>query len=277
MPDVHRHRQAELARDADLLLADLHRGRLGTLQRERELHETAGRSAGQLLDLVPSRSFPGPSLELVELPRHRGAVREDGTDRQLDVRADRLLTVLRRVDDVAPVEHRGDAVVQCFGDRGPGRDVHVLRRERDSEVRPNARTQVSQDSVHRDAPERLVPEVPVGVDQAGHDDPARPVDRFGIRVDRGRDGSDDPVLDEDVALTQRSHDRVEAEDRATADEEPSGQVERRSRGGTTGRRMDDGCEPPVWIAASVSMKAGGLSAGSSCRNGPLPDITNHPI
>jgi hypothetical protein len=137
------------------------------------------------------------------------------------MRTNRFLTVLRGVDDVAPVENGGHAVVQGLDDPGPGCDVDVLRGIADRQVRPDVSAEVTQHSVNGNAPDRLVPEVAVGVDQARHDDLTFRVEYLRIGFDVGGNRDDHSLLGEQVPAAKRPHSGIETDDRATPDQETS--------------------------------------------------------
>ncbi len=141
---MHADRQPALTRAVDLPAGCRHRRRLRSLQREREGHPVAGLLHQRRHHATGLRGVGRvrvPPLELRELAAHRGSVREYRADRELAVSADRRLAVLGRVDDVAPVEYGGDAVLQRVDDRGASRDVDVLGREARRQPGPDRRVQ----------------------------------------------------------------------------------------------------------------------------------------
>ena len=141
------------------------------------------------------------------------AVGEDRSDLRLLQAADRLVGVGRRVHDVRPVDERRDARVDALERAPQVAGVHVVgpvvRREL-VEDRPEVG---DQREVRRARPDRRLPRVPMGVDEARDDDVAGRVDR--ARPVRGQvpaDGRDLVVLDQDVGPGQFADLRVLGED-----------------------------------------------------------------
>ena len=123
----------------------------------------------------------------------REAVGEDGPDPRLLQPADGLVGVVRRVHDVRPVDERRDARVDAL-ERAPqvgGVDV----------VRPIVRRELVEDGpevgdqreVGRAGPDRRLPGVAVGVDEARDDDVAGRIDRPRAVGRQVLADGDDPV------------------------------------------------------------------------------------
>src|SRR5690606_16208925 len=117
--------------------------------------------------------------------------------------------VLGSVVDVGPVEEGRDPGVDALEGAGQVRGVDVLgaiqRRERIEDLDEV----VVEGGVGRRAPDRRLPRVAVGVDEAGDDDVAGDVDDLGVgRFQVGADGGDLRAFDEDVAPSQVAQLRV---------------------------------------------------------------------
>jgi hypothetical protein len=219
-PDRH----AELTRGGAVGLRDLHRRHVRPLDREAEGEQPVVAlelAAVELAGVRPRILVLGLALELVQLARHRGAVEEARADADLAQGAHVLLGVLGRIDDVAPVEHRGDAGGQRVRGARQHRRVDVLGAVTRRDLRPLARDQVPEDVIHRVRARAGLPEVTMRVDQSGHDDHLRGVEHLGVfRRDLWRDLDDRVVLDEHVPLAQFADRGVDAHDRAALDQKP---------------------------------------------------------
>ena len=100
----------------------------------------------------------------------RDAVRVDGADAGFGQAADRRVGVLRRVVDVRPVEQRRDAGVERLERADQVRDVDVLGAVLDADVVEHPGEVLVERAAREDAAHRRLPRVPVGVDEARHDD-----------------------------------------------------------------------------------------------------------
>jgi hypothetical protein len=151
--------------------------------------------------------------------RCAAAVREHDARAGLEQRPDRAVGVLGRVQVVRPVQERRDAGVERLerSDEVPG--VGVLGPVVAGEAGVNAREVVRERPIRRDVAPRRLPRVAMAVHEAGHHDVIGRLDDVAVpRLDRGRDGGDAPVLDQDVTDWQIADLPIQRQDRAAPDQ-----------------------------------------------------------
>ena len=228
--DVDRDVEAELLGQLPVVADDVRLAEVGAAGRERHRDPALVRVEVLLADpprVGPVRGQDAAGVVRAEPPvderRVAEAVGEDRPDLRVLQAADGLVGVGRRVHDVRPVDERRDARVDAL-ERAPqvGRvDVvgPVVRREL-VEDRPEVG---DQREVRRARPDRRLPGVPVGVDEARDDDVAGRVDRpRAVGRQAVADGGDPVVLDQDVGAGHLAERRVLGEDDPTLDEHSVG-------------------------------------------------------
>ena len=134
---------------------------------------------------------------------------------------DRRVRVVRRVHDVRPVHERRDARVDAL-ERAPAvRREHVVRPVVRSELVEDRAEVGDQREVRGARPDRRLPRVAVGVDEARDHDVAGGIDDpRAVRRQVRPDGGDGVAVDEDVGLRQLAEGRVLGQDDRVLDEDP---------------------------------------------------------
>jgi hypothetical protein len=126
--------------------------------------------------------------------------------------------VVRRVVDVRPVDQRRDARVEALQRAGQVGRVDVLGPVERGERVEHLDEVVVERRVGGAAADRRLPGVPVGVDEAGHDEEALGLDDLGVGADVRLDRDDLAVLDEDIGVGKVAQLRVNRQDVASVDE-----------------------------------------------------------
>ncbi len=143
------------------------------------------------------------------------AVEECSTDARFLQAGDAGVGVLGRGIVVAPVDQRGDAVVELVEGAGQRGDVDVLGREHRGQAGMDVPKVLEQRPVGSDRAQRCLPGVHVGVDQPRQHEVPAAVDRLGVgSLQRGRNGHDTVAIDQHVALGQHAKLRVLRDDDA---------------------------------------------------------------
>ena len=153
----------------------------------------------------------------------REAIGKDRSDAGGRQSANGLIGMGRRVHDVRPVDERRDARVDAL-ERAPlvGREDIVGPIVR-SELVEDVAEVGDQREVGRTGPDRRLPGVPVGVDEARDDDVVGRVDRAGAIGRQAVPDRHDPIVfDKDIRANELAQGRVLGEHVATLDEHPVG-------------------------------------------------------
>ena len=153
-----------------------------------------------------------------------GAVGEHGAHAGLLQSLDDGVRVLRRVVDVRPVEHAGDAGVDCAERAQQVGGIDVVRRHLGAELALHDVAIVLQRAVRQHVAQEALPHVPVRIDEARHHDRVRSVDDLGIgRADVRPHRRDLAALDQHVGLLEVADRAVEREHAAALDQDrPAG-------------------------------------------------------
>ena len=142
----------------------------------------------------------GDAERLGERRRTRRAIREAAAQSGLLHRPQVLDRVLVGHDVVAPIVHRRDAGVQRFGSGEQRAVIHVARRVDLAERRGHREIAVRAVVAGHVAQQRR-PHVPMGIDQAGHDDEAAAVDDLRARrAEPSTDIDNHAVVDMNVTI-----------------------------------------------------------------------------
>ena len=175
-------------------------------QRHRQRHQLvlAGEVlVAQALDVVGMRDRARQVRPLLVAR----AVGEDGARAGVLEALDRGVGVGRRGEVVGPVEQRRDPRVERLGGAQEVADVGVLGAEVLGEARVDPHQVVTEGPVGGEEPQRRLPGVPVGVDEARHRD--RVGHRDALRVgdaEVGADVDDLAVLDQDLPRFKHARD-----------------------------------------------------------------------
>ena len=181
--------------------------------------EAAGQVAVDRQDAAGVVGAEPPVLER----RVREAEGEDRSDARLLEPPDGLVGMGRRVHDVRPVDERRDPGVGALERAPQVARVDVVGPVVRGEPVEDAGEIGTQREVRRARPDRGLPGVPVGVDEAGDDDVARRVDHPGsVRGQPVTDGGDPVALDEHVGAGHLAERRVLGEHDPTLDEHAVG-------------------------------------------------------
>ena len=192
------------------------RGPVGGIERGGEGQRDELVLAGEILATQP---FDVAGI-LVLRPGRAGAVPVDRADARFLEAADRGVGVLGRVRDVRPVQQRGDPGVQRAPRAQEVAGVHVVGAVDPAGRRADVAEVVRiEPAVGQDVAELSLPGVPVGIDEARHDDHGRRVDlarrRPQIRPDRG----DLAALDQHVGPVEVAQRGVHGEDHAALEQD----------------------------------------------------------
>ncbi len=145
----------------------------------------------------------------------RGAttVSEHRTSTRFHQAFDRRVGMLRRCQVVRPVQHRGHAGVHRIDHPQKVSEVRILRPEVSAEAGMEAGEVVGESPVTGHGTQDCLPGVPVGVDEAGHDDRVRGVDHLGIAgIDPLADGCDALAFDQHVPVVNYAEFVVDGQD-----------------------------------------------------------------
>ncbi|MHC2781995.1 hypothetical protein ACVMBZ_001202 [Bradyrhizobium liaoningense] len=146
-----------------------------------------------------------------------GTVEEGGADAALDQAAHGGISVIRRRIVVAPVDQRGDAVVDLVQRADQRRDMDVLGPKHGREPGMHAAEIFEQRPVRGIAAQARLPGVHVRVDQAGDDDAPGAVDNFGLagtttELDRRAHVDDPAAFDQHIAARKVADRVIHADD-----------------------------------------------------------------
>jgi hypothetical protein len=216
-------RQAVLAREGELPLPDLRLGVLDTAAGDPEVQQAVARALEALAthaqDVVEVDRL-GPLREGAPRLRVAGrAVREAPAHARLGHRLQGGVGVRGCLEVVLPGVHRGDAGVDGLGESEADRGVGVVGREVRAVGEDDIVKVGREVAVARAAAQHRRPHMAVGVDEAGHDDPAAGVEHLvGVAREVGPHRLDPCPVEQDVAARQRPEVVVHREDEGVRDE-----------------------------------------------------------
>ena len=208
--------------------------------------------------MLGRRSDEPAGLPLLPLPPPGEPVGEHRAEARILQRLDHRVGVRGRGLDVGPVQERRDPRVDSAECREQVADVRVLRPERRRQLVQDERDVAGpalERDVRADVPQEPLPDVTVGVDEPGHDDHPRRVDRLGVRGHEvGTDLDDRAAVDQDVRGREVADVPIHREYGPGAEQDPS----RRRHGEVDARRVHLGDLGHLGWAAPHDPAAGPL-------------------
>ena len=218
---MHARNEAELARQAEILLRDFVGRVVRTEDRKAQSYQsvTGRQPFGKPLDLAARmRHVPERLLSWFGVGLRR-AVEKGGADSRFDEGVDGAIGMVGRGIVVAPVDQRGRAAVDLVKGADQCGDVDVLRAEFGGKPRVHMMKIFEDRPVSGHAAKRSLPGVLVRVDEAGQHDAARGFNDFRMRRrDLRRNFAYAPVFDQHIAPLKVADARVHADDASATDE-----------------------------------------------------------